>query len=113
MKLTTRTTGPHLILELSGELNLYYVGDVRKHVTEILDNTSPVSVVVDCAALTYLDSSGIGLFIQLMRRQRGQPGHQFHIVALSARLLETFRGANLHHYFCFADSVELIGEPVT
>lgn len=112
MKVTTRNIDPHLIVELNGELNLYYVGDLRKQILEILNDApaSQTSLVVDCKGLTYLDSSGIGLFIQLMRRQRSESGRQFHIVGLNQKLLDTFRGANLHHYFQFADSVELIAE---
>ncbi|MCE9599321.1 MAG: anti-sigma factor antagonist [Spirochaetia bacterium] len=110
MNIKTRTTGPHFILELKGELNLYLVGEARKQILDILGEAAPVSLVIDCKELSYMDSSGIGLFIQLMRRQRNLPGHQFHLVGVNQKTLDTMRGANLHSYFVFADSVELIAE---
>lgn len=53
------------ILRLVGELNMQEVEDLKVRILEILQDQSITQVLLDCRKVERMDSSGIGLFIQL------------------------------------------------
>ena len=59
--------GGQSVLALSGELDIDSVGQVRIKVQERLADEPPEVLVVDLAGLTFIDSSGLGLLIEIRR----------------------------------------------
>jgi anti-sigma B factor antagonist len=59
--------GGQSVLALSGELDIDSVGKVRDKVQERLADDPPQSLSVDLADLTFIDSSGLGLLIEIRR----------------------------------------------
>jgi anti-sigma B factor antagonist len=55
---------------LCGELDFTNASRVAADVRESIDHRRPSAVRVDLAAVTFLDSSGIGLLVQAMRAAR-------------------------------------------
>ncbi|MBL8993278.1 MAG: STAS domain-containing protein [Spirochaetia bacterium] len=53
------------ILRLVGDLNMQEVEDLKVRILEILQDVSITQVLLDCRKIERMDSSGIGLFIQL------------------------------------------------
>jgi anti-sigma B factor antagonist len=55
------------VLRLFGELDIDSVGSVREKVQERLAGDRPRTFTVDLAGLTFIDSSGLGLLIEIRR----------------------------------------------
>jgi anti-sigma B factor antagonist len=55
------------VLALSGELDIDSVGAVRDKLQERLAGDPPQVLTVDLAGLTFIDSSGLGLLIEIRR----------------------------------------------
>lgn len=64
-----RTDGANLILAVEGELDLATVPMLTRSVTDRLGE-SPTNLTLDLSALTFMDSSGLRLLIELGERAR-------------------------------------------
>jgi anti-sigma B factor antagonist len=60
-----------LVLHLAGEIDLYNANEVREALTEALD-AAPTRIVVDLAAVEFLDSTALGVFVEA-RSRPGRP----------------------------------------
>lgn len=65
-QLTTRSTEDRLTLCMEGEVDLAAGGIVE--ISELLTSESPRTISVDLEKVTFVDSSGIALLINLRRR---------------------------------------------
>jgi len=63
----------YLILELTGELDLATVGPTRDRFTAIAASLPDV-LIIDCAGVTFLDSSALGLFTLMHRAVTAREG---------------------------------------
>jgi anti-sigma B factor antagonist len=59
--------GDRSVLALTGELDIDSVGEVREKVQQRLAADQPQVLTVDLAGLTFIDSSGLGLLIEIRR----------------------------------------------
>lgn len=57
-----------LILTIEGELDMYNTSEFRIQVESLIKQLSPQSILFSCQELTYVDSSGIGLFLSLLKK---------------------------------------------
>ncbi len=55
------------VAHLEGEIDIANVSDVRNRLLEILTNTAP-GLIVDLTNVTYLDSRGVQLLLELSER---------------------------------------------
>ncbi|MBN2625041.1 MAG: anti-sigma factor antagonist [Spirochaetales bacterium] len=60
--------GDIMILSLSGELDMYNSADFRQQVDSLLEKYSPRGLLMNFRDLSYVDSSGIGLLLALLKR---------------------------------------------
>ena len=61
------------VLKLVGELDLHESQNVREKLDSLIQKKAP-KILVDLSRLTYIDSSGIAIFIDAMRRVQGYGG---------------------------------------
>ena len=65
MTLSTRHEADRAVVVLSGELDLATVAMLRDAARPALDDPAVSTLVLDLAALTFLDSTGLGCWIEL------------------------------------------------
>ena len=74
LTITETQEGPAYVVVLEGEIDALTVRDFQKAVGPHLAR-QPANVILDCEALTYINSRGIGLVVQAHRqamRNRGK-----------------------------------------
>jgi anti-sigma B factor antagonist len=77
----------HVAIALTGEVDLATVGAIRDRVDAHLKSTEISGFVVDLEAVTFLDSSGIGVLIGC-RRQALEAGRSFRVIHIVGRAKE-------------------------
>lgn len=65
LSLSTRRDVHRLVVSVAGELDLATVPMLREAVRPVLDDPALDTVVLDLAELTFLDSTGLGCWIEL------------------------------------------------
>jgi len=68
-----RTLGEHKIIDVSGEVDLYNVSELKKALFSITDGQHS-SVIVDMKKINYMDSSGIGALVAGMKKMKAHSG---------------------------------------
>lgn len=63
-----------LTLTIEGRLDSATTGKIWREATAALAEASPKRVVLDASGITYCDGSGVGLLVELRRRQRAAGG---------------------------------------
>jgi anti-sigma B factor antagonist len=82
-----------------GEIDAFTAPQLREKLFPLSD-TKEVNMVVDLSGVTYLDSTGLGVFVGLFKNIRGKEG-TFKIIGLSQRLNRLF------HITGLADIMEI------
>ncbi len=59
-----------VVLELSGELDYATVGQLEAAVRDASIGALVPSIIIDCARLTFVDSTGVGTLVAVHRRAR-------------------------------------------
>jgi anti-sigma B factor antagonist len=62
------------VLSATGELDAYTAPDVRAELAQLTGTTDALTVVCDLSAVTFLDSSGLGVLIGALKRLRESGG---------------------------------------
>jgi anti-sigma B factor antagonist len=92
------------VLTLSGAVDLTSAGAIREPFQALLGQ-GVKRVVLDLSAVKYLDSTGLGLLVQLQRRMRDASG-DLCIVVTSQRLRRIFNLTALDRTFCLTATLE-------
>lgn len=68
-----RGDGGDITLKISGRLDVYSTGAAWNEVSSILESENPGRVIADASEISYIDASGIALFLntELYQKQRG------------------------------------------
>ena len=64
------------VVKLAGEIDMSHSPGVHQTLVEVLENR-PSRLIIDLTEVTYMDSSGVGILVDALRRvprQRGQTG---------------------------------------
>jgi anti-anti-sigma factor len=91
--------GPRVVLAPHGELDLDTVGSVRQAFREHADATS---VLLDLRGLTFIDSSGVTLILEQVRRAEAD-GFAFGLVRGSTRVQRLFEVTGLIPHLTWVD----------
>lgn len=65
LSVSTRWDDRRAIISISGDLDLATVHDLREHARAQLTAPNCAELVLDMSALSFLDSSGLGVLVQL------------------------------------------------
>ncbi len=102
MDIAFKDIGEHKIIEVSGEVDLYNVSELKKALFSITDGKYN-SVVVDMANVNYMDSSGIGALVAGQKKMRAHNG-KFALMNIHDDVLNILKLATLDKFFKIYES---------
>ncbi|MGH3329072.1 MAG: STAS domain-containing protein [Streptomycetales bacterium] len=100
---SVRKAGPWTIAEVGGEIDLATAPEFRRLLLGCLDDTS--SLVVDLSKTEYLDSTGLGVLIGVLRQTKALGG-QLRLAGLQRRVRQVFQITHLNELFAIYDTAE-------
>ncbi|MGE5505321.1 MAG: STAS domain-containing protein [Actinomycetota bacterium] len=103
MNLETREAAGAVVVSLGGEVDLQHSPRLRKTLMDLM--LEGRAVVVDMAAVAYIDSSGIASLVEAYQMAR-KNGTRFILAAVSEPARRVLQLARLDRVFALADTVE-------
>lgn len=103
MKMETREHDGTVVVTLAGEIDLQHSPAVRRQLMDLMFDQR--DVLVEMAAVSYIDSSGIASLVEAYQTAR-KNGTRFVLVAVSAPALRVLQLARLDKVFSLADTVD-------
>jgi anti-sigma B factor antagonist len=104
LSLITREVAGYTVVEARGEVDIYTSAMLRERLIEQVD-AGARQVVVDLSGVDFLDSSGLGVLVGVLKRLR-TAGGELTLVCASEKLLKIFRITALDRVFPLHDTVE-------
>jgi anti-anti-sigma factor len=78
--------------------------EIRERINKVFDNSNS-KVIIDLKGVEYIDSSGFGCFLSVMRTAKNSYG-VIKFVNPEPRIMEFFRTLHLHTVFQICDDLE-------
>ena len=97
MEIEVKDLGEHKVIEVSGEIDLYNVSELKKVLFSVTDGSNP-SVVVDMKNVNYMDSSGIGALVAGQKKMKAHNG-KFSLLNIHEDVLNILKLATLDKFF--------------
>ena len=104
MEIAFKDIGEHKVIEVTGEVDLYNVSELKKALFSITDGRVK-SVVVDMKNVNYMDSSGIGALVAGQKKMRAHNG-KFALMNIHDDVLNILKLATLDKFFKIYESEE-------
>ena len=101
---STRTEGPFTVVEVSGEVDVYTAAKLRAALDEEIA-AGRNRLVVDLDAVTFLDSTGLGVLVGRLKVVRNHSGW-LRLVCTQDRVLRVFRITGLDTVIGIHDTLE-------
>lgn len=98
MDIAFENVGNHQVVKVSGDVDLYNVGDLKRSVFQLIDDGDIESLIVDMKAVNYIDSSGVGALVAAHKKMKTQGG-KFALMGLTEDVLNILRLATLDQFF--------------
>lgn len=83
-----------LHIEVEGEIDAYTAPQLKERASSI-DWTEETAVIIDLSNVTYMDSTGLGVFVGIYKRANAA-GSKFQLRGLNERLYRLFEITGLH-----------------
>ena len=93
--------GNHIVVEVAGEVDVYVAGSLRQKLAETIE----ADVVVDLTAVTFIDSTGIGVLVGALMEAR-RHGGRMQLVVKQGRVLKAFRRTLLAQVFTIHETLD-------
>lgn len=106
MDIDIKEMGEHKVIEVSGEVDLYNVSELKKALFSVTDG-SHQSVIVDMKDVNYMDSSGIGALVAGQKKMKAHNG-RFALMNVHDDVLNILKLATLDRFFKIYESEEEI-----
>lgn len=106
MDIEFRDISEHKVIQVSGEVDLYNVSELKKALFSITDGKHS-SVIVDMKNVNYMDSSGIGALVAGQKKMRAHNG-KFALMNIHEDVLNILKLATLDKFFKIYDSEDEI-----
>ena len=100
---TTERDGVN-VLTLRGEIDVYTAPQLRQTIVDLVDGGA-TKIVVDMRMVEFLDSTGLGVLVEGLRRIKSKDG-DLSIVATQDKILKIFDITGLNRAFSLHASVE-------
>ncbi|WP_018731275.1 STAS domain-containing protein [Salinispora oceanensis] len=104
LSLATRTVGGFAVVVVGGEVDVYTAPQLRERLFELVD-AGAEHVVVDLGRVDFLDSTGLGVLVGVLKRLR-TAGGSFALVCDREPLLKIFRITALDQVFPLYSTVD-------
>ncbi|MBO3088355.1 STAS domain-containing protein [Cellulomonas dongxiuzhuiae] len=97
VQVTTEDVGVRTVVRVAGEVDVASADRLRERIALLLSG-GRTDLVVDLTAVTFMDSTGLGLLVGTLKRVR-IAGGRLDLVVDSERLLKVFRITGLTQVF--------------
>ena len=94
--LRTVTHGDQIVVHVAGEVDAHSVAPLRAELAALTD--AGTDLVVDLTAVTFLDSTGLGVLVGALKRAHGKGG-RLELVIDAERVMRVFRITALSRVF--------------
>jgi anti-sigma B factor antagonist len=102
MDINTRSKGDIVILDISGEIDLYNAPEIKDIINKLIDEKK-YNVVINLEEVSYIDSSGIGALISSLSNLKKYQGG-LKIINVFASVRKVFELTKLTSFFEIFDS---------
>ena len=89
---------------LFGEIDIFNSTDVKEQLTGLIEQKS-VDMHVNCKQLTYIDSTGLGALVGVLKRLKGE-NREMHLNNVRPNISKLFRITNLNKVFIIDEDGE-------
>ena len=93
--------GDHYLIELIGDLDIYNNKKFKEKLADIYEDLDK-DLVVDCSNLEYIDSTGLGSFISLLKLTRDEE-KEITVKNLKKNIKKVFKITDLDKLFNIGD----------
>lgn len=97
-RLALKETDQAVILGLSGEIIMDVVPDLKAEIEQLVMQSAKTELVADLGAVTFMDSSGVGLLLSLRHLCQNR-GKAFHLANPSPPIKKLLDMLRLTEYF--------------
>ncbi len=104
MTTTQKPLNDGVQISLSGDIDFSCSAVLRGELTEILDGKID-RLVIDLAEVSYMDSSGVAVLVEALRKQHGHGG-KLVLCQLQQRVRDIFEISRLHTLFAITEDAE-------
>lgn len=104
MDVSIQDIEPHRVINISGDVDLYNVQELKDVLYGAIDENIQ-SLVVDMKDIFYMDSSGIGALLGAHKKMKKQGGF-FSLANMQKETWEVFRLASLHNFFSIFENTD-------
>ncbi|SHH30293.1 STAS domain-containing protein [Tepidibacter thalassicus] len=84
-------------IELKGEIDIYTANELKKVLIEVV-SINPQDIILNASELEYIDSTGLGVLIGVLKRLR-QQGKDIHIIEAKKNVKKLFNITGLDKIF--------------
>ena len=85
-------------------INALITDEIRDRIMKVIDNSNS-KVIIDLAGVNYIDSSGFGCFLSLMKAARSNYG-TLKFARPEPKVMEIFKTLHLHTVFQIFDDID-------
>lgn len=82
---------------VQGEIDIYNSEQVKEAMTKLISE-QPADVYLDCENLEYIDSTGLGALVSILKKVKQYNGN-IHLVKVKANVMKVFKITNLDKVF--------------
>jgi len=107
MEIKFRDHGRHKVIEVTGDVDLYNVSELKQAIFDLVENADVQSIIVDMKETSYLDSSGIGALVAGQKKIKLKGG-KFALLNIKDEVLNVLKLATLDQFFTIYDSDQSI-----
>lgn len=112
LELETTKRGSQTVLTVRGEIDVYTAPRLRQAIVDLVDGGA-VNIVVDMEKVDFLDSTGLGVLVEGLKRVRTRGG-DLSIVVTQDKIIKIFEITGLNKAFSLHTSLDdALGEPVS
>jgi anti-sigma B factor antagonist len=97
LSVSSRVEQGHAVAEIVGDFDIFTAAKCRKVLADLID-AGYVDLVVDLDRLDFLDSSGLGVLVGVLRKARAHGG-SVRLVCVRPNMLTLFRTTGLGKVF--------------
>ncbi|HWL96222.1 MAG TPA: STAS domain-containing protein [Nocardioidaceae bacterium] len=97
LSVSSRVEKGHAVAELVGDVDIFTAAKCRKALADLID-AGHVHLVVDLERLDFLDSSGLGVLVGMLRKARSHGG-SLRLVCVRPNMLRLFGTTGLGNVF--------------
>jgi anti-anti-sigma factor len=104
MELNQIKKGNYLVIELNGRLDTSNYGELEKSLIELIDK-GVKDIIVNCAGLNYISSSGLRVFLMALKKIT-MSGGNFRLCSLQDNIREIFEIAGFTSIFSIFNTLD-------